>query len=107
MGTMDQAVNRKDELVKKADAERRAAAASIYSVFRSADADGDGKLTKDELVAALELSNVVEYIHEVGIDARQAENLFDILDYDESGYLDAREFVEGMLKVRGEAKAKD
>merc|ERR1712139_34073 len=76
-------------------------------VFVEADTDGNGGLTKEEFLAALQRGDVTKYLHEVGIDVRQAENLFDILDYDGSGSLDSQEFIEGVMKARGEAKAKD
>merc|ERR1712139_124169 len=43
----------------------------------------------------------------MGIDMRSAEGLFDILDYDDSGSLDVTEFMEGCMRARGGAKAKD
>jgi len=50
---------------------------------------------------------VQEYLQSVGIDTRQAENLFDILDFDDTGSLDADEFMSGVLKARGPAKSKE
>ena len=38
------------------------------------------------------------------IGKKGAEALFDILDYDESGCLDMNEFIEGMMRARGEAR---
>merc|ERR1719171_1343710 len=46
-------------------------------------------------------------LHAVEIDLRSAEGLFDIMDYDDSGHLDAKEFIEGCMRARGDAKAKD
>merc|ERR1711959_392993 len=105
--TLDQALHQKKDLNQKADEERQQATEKILNVFTAADQDGNGELTKGEFLAALERPNVISYLHEVGVDVRQAENLFDILDYDDSGALDASEFLEGVLKARGEAKAKD
>merc|ERR1711904_461778 len=77
------------------------------TVFTEADIDGNGELTKEEFMGAIECPSVQKLLHEVGIDIRQAENLFDILDYDESGVLEAQEFIEGVMMTRGDAKAKD
>merc|ERR1719399_1258807 len=77
------------------------------TVFLEADTDCNGSLTKEEFLEAIEQSSVTMLLHEVGIDVRQAENLFDILDYDESGVLESSEFIEGVMATRGEAKAKD
>jgi len=105
--TLDQAVNQKDDLMKRQEHEKHQACAKIYEVFLAADADGSGDVTKEEFLSALERADVVTCLQDVGIDVRQAENLFNILDYDESGSLDAQEFIEGVLKARGEAKSKD
>merc|ERR1719399_2704637 len=77
------------------------------TVFLEADTDCNGSQTKEEFLGAIDLSSVTKLLHEVGIDIRQAENLFDILDYDESGVLEAQEFIEGVMATRGDAKAKD
>merc|ERR1711920_747950 len=90
----------------------------IYRLFHQADKNGDGVLTKDEFLQQIQKAHkdedVRRYLHELGIDVRrmettvhQAENLFSILDYDESNSLDAEEFVGGMLKAVGPAQAKD
>merc|ERR1712100_1018340 len=105
--TLDQAVNQKQDLLKKQEEEKQVACHKIYEVFQEADADGNGELTKDEFLQSLKRADVTRHLQEVGIDVRQAENLFDILDYDESGNIDAQEFIEGVLTARGEAKAKD
>jgi len=36
----------------------------------------------------------MRFMHQVGVDVRRADGLFDVLDYDESGVLDFKEFVE-------------
>merc|ERR1711862_485555 len=79
----------------------------VSQVFELSDHDGDGEVTRAEFNHALENAEVVEYLHRVNVDVRQAESLFDILDYDESGSLDAAEFVEGVMTARGEAESKD
>merc|ERR1711920_850259 len=76
-------------------------------IFHEADVDADGEVTKLEFLQSLKKPSVICHLHEVNIDVRQAEGLFDILDYDESGSLDAAEFIEGVMTARGEAKAKD
>merc|ERR1719487_2095589 len=76
-------------------------------VFQLADADGNSELTKMEFTAALQDKEVRRNLHDVGIDLRSAEGLFDILDYDMSGDLDIKEFIDGCMRARGDAKAKD
>merc|ERR1719428_2546084 len=105
--TLDQAVLKKSDISKKLEGERKKALENIYEVFRIADTDGNGELTKEEFLVALRDPEVMKNLHEVEIDMRGAEGLFDILDYDESGNLDVTEFIEGCMRARGDAKAKD
>lgn len=105
--TLDQAINQNEELAKKRDAELRSASVKIAEVFCATDENSDGVITKTEFLSALEKKDVLLYLHGVGVDVRQAENLFDILDYDDSGSLDAEEFTEGVMKARGQARAKE
>lgn len=105
--TLDQAVHQQEEIRKEQEKAAAVAAQRIQEVFRAADADGDGEVTKVEFLQAIEIEDTLQYLHDVGIDTRQAENLFDILDYDESGALSATEFTEGMMRARGQAKARE
>jgi hypothetical protein len=105
--TLHQAVLQESDIKKKVEDDRKNALSKIYEVFRIADTDGDQELTKEEFLKALQDKEVRANMMEVEIDMRGAEGLFDILDYDGSGNLDTAEFIEGCMRARGEAKAKD
>lgn len=105
--TLEQAMHQKADTMKQEEAEARRVIMSAAEVFRATDANSDGQITKDEFLKALKRPDVYAYLKEMDIDVRQAENLFDILDFDDSGALDAREFTSGVLKARGQARAKD
>jgi len=105
--TLEHASHCKEEERQTKEQRERLVLAKIVEVFEVADADGDGDLTRIEFLQSLSSARVVRHLHEIGVDVRQAENLFDILDYDGSGCLDLCEFVEGVLRAKGEAKAKD
>lgn len=105
--TLETAVHDKESLMAREQAQTQKALDKMMTVFTEADIDGNGELTKEEFMGAIECPSVQKLLHEVGIDIRQAENLFDILDYDESGVLEAQEFIEGVMMTRGDAKAKD
>lgn len=62
---------------------------------------------KGRVPASSQKSEVKMNLHAVEIDLRSAEGLFDIMDYDDSGHLDVTEFIEGCMRARGDAKAKD
>lgn len=71
------------------------------------DKNGDKLVSREEFMAALKEPEVMRNFYSVEIDLRGAEGLFDILDYDDSGSLDVTEFIEGCMRARGGAKAKD
>merc|ERR1712012_246592 len=75
--------------------------------FYVSDKDSDDMLSKREFMTALTDPAVMRFMHQVGVDVRRADGLFDILDYDESGVLDFKEFVAGVMDARGEARSKD
>jgi len=106
-GTLGNANDRNADAIKRQAAELEKHASKVAEMFCATDADSDGQVTKDEFMTSMKRPDVLAYLSEVGIDMRQAENLFDILDYDDSGSLDADEFSRGVLKARGEAQAQD
>jgi len=105
--TLDEADQSKLKSAEKRLEDLRKAYEKIYKVFLEGDSDNDGVLTKEEFLQHIEQPKVSQYFEEIGIDPNEAEYLFTILDYDGSGCLDASEFVGGLLKVIGTAKAKD
>jgi len=105
--TIKNSTSRKNEMAKVKHAKDAVALSKILGVFQEADTNSDGEVTKAEFLAALSKKEVIRQLHEVNVDVRTAETLFDILDYDESGSLDAYEFIEGVMEARGEARAKD
>merc|ERR1719265_2905369 len=105
--TLDQATLQRQDLSRKIDRERTTALQRIYEVFRMSDKNGDQLVSREEFMAALKEPEVMRNFYSVEIDLRGAEGLFDILDYDDSGSLDVTEFIEGCMRARGGAKAKD
>jgi len=79
----------------------------ILEVFKTADRQDTGQITKKEFLAAMQIPSVMQLMHEVQIDVRQVETLFDVLDYNNSGTLDSEEFVEGIMLARGEARSRE
>eukprot|EP00913_Durusdinium_trenchii_P000091 g80.t1 len=55
----------------------------------------------------MDIPSVMQLMHEVQIDVRQAALLFDVLDYNNSGTLDSEEFLEGIMLARGEARSRE
>lgn len=105
--TMEQANSNREEVVRSQEEELRKASHKVSQVFKHTDTDGNGQITKSEFHEAIKRDDVHAYLVDVGVDVRQAENLFDILDFDDSGSLDVGEFTSGILRSRGQAQAKD
>merc|ERR1719277_73483 len=87
--TLTTAACRGEEEASVREAREQEALVKIAQVFELSDHDGNGEVTRSEFQKALENADVVEHLVKVNVDVRQAENLFDILDYDESGSLDS------------------
>eukprot|EP00419_Tripos_fusus_P031976 CAMPEP_0172765510 /NCGR_PEP_ID=MMETSP1074-20121228/179421_1 /TAXON_ID=2916 /ORGANISM="Ceratium fusus, Strain PA161109" /LENGTH=301 /DNA_ID=CAMNT_0013600469 /DNA_START=185 /DNA_END=1090 /DNA_ORIENTATION=- len=75
----------------------------IINVFRDSDEDGSGTLSLEELEKALETNESVSNdLAEIGIPAEDAKELYKILDWDNSGEVTVKEFVEGISKVQAD-----
>lgn len=105
--TLDQAMRNQADIQKMYDKDKQLALENIHRVFSVADKDGNGNLTREEFLEALQDPSVMKNLHDVDIDMGGAESIFDILDYDGSGNLDVTEFMQGCMRARGPAKAKD
>jgi voltage-gated sodium channel len=80
---------------------------NLREVFLHGDSDGDGFITLDELEQCLMRSDVEEKLESVGLPRSDARELFLILDVDDSGQIDVEEFINGILKLKGECRPKD
>lgn len=96
-----------EEDFKRKEVELRNSIKAIHNIFINADTDGDQFLSKEEFVRALNNPEVMTWLRSLDASLPDASSLFDILDYDDSGGLSGHEFIEGILRSRGTAKAKD
>merc|ERR1719463_721939 len=89
--------------MKKLDALKQ----SMTSIFEEADADESGSLSWDEFETHLSDSRVMAYFRTLQIDVSQARALFMLLDIDECDEVPIDQFVERIMRLRGEAKSID
>eukprot|EP00927_Polykrikos_kofoidii_P044696 TRINITY_DN38594_c0_g1_i1.p1 TRINITY_DN38594_c0_g1~~TRINITY_DN38594_c0_g1_i1.p1 ORF type:complete len:644 (+),score=81.49 TRINITY_DN38594_c0_g1_i1:112-2043(+) len=79
----------------------------ICELFKRTDDDGSGEITWLEFQDTLETEDMQEYFKSIDVDISEAKGLFDLLDADQSGSIDAVEFVSGCVRLTGPAKAFD
>jgi Ca2+-binding EF-hand superfamily protein len=79
----------------------------LITLLTMMDADGDQMITFDEFSESLERQDVCDYISALEVEISDAKLFFQMLDKDGSGTVDIMEFMNGMRKLRGDAKSVD
>lgn len=79
----------------------------IGQFFAATDQDGDGQLTEAELGRAMKLPKLRQAFQLLGIPDVTPGDLLKTIDKDGSGSVSHEEFVEGILKMKGETGAQD
>merc|ERR1719491_2372778 len=92
-----------DILAREADMDRRALLDKATLVLESADKDGSGTVTWEEFEANLENPEVVEFLDAMQILAAETQDLFEMVDKDDSGYVNIAEFMECCMKLKSGA----
>jgi len=92
------------ELENRREARKtRAELKRVIGVFHQADDNSDESLTLPELKDAIEKNPVVaKHLKDMGIPSENVKELFNILDWDGSGEIQIKEFLEGIRKVQAE-----
>jgi len=70
------------------------------------DTNGDGRLDLDELRAASMVPGLSRFLDLAGLSAEQAEELFNVVDYENRGSVHREDFVEAVRLSRGPIKSK-
>lgn len=71
------------------------------------DQQDTGIIVLQDFVDYLQDERVSSYLHALKINTEDAHQLFRLLDTDSSGEIYIDEFVEGCMKIKGEAKSMD
>lgn len=80
---------------------------AVRKIFNMGDANKNGVLSWQEFAGTLEDPSNARYFATIGINAQEARGLFNLLDADDSGSISVQEFIQGCLRLRGQAKAID
>lgn len=76
-------------------------------LFKCLDINENGIITVDEIHNHLETEAVQDFFRSIDIDTSEAKSLFDILDISGDGQIDWEEFVNGCMRLQGQARAID
>mmetsp|Transcript_14363 Transcript_14363/g.40924 ORF Transcript_14363/g.40924 Transcript_14363/m.40924 type:complete len:524 (+) Transcript_14363:109-1680(+) len=111
--TLTEALNQREDVLRKAQNELERAAVDLLHIFQVADENQNGKLTKEEFVKALANKRTRQRLQELGLgeefsllDPEEIGVLFDTIDVDDSTVLTPQEFVDGIIQMRGVARAR-
>jgi len=102
--TMD---NSKKHTAKKLEDTESMLIQTMGQDFRKADRDSDGQLQYKEFIKLLKSETFAFRLRLVGVQFAEAEQLFHLMDADESGAVSPEEFVAGLSKLKGPAHGKD
>eukprot|EP00930_Biecheleria_cincta_P002112 TRINITY_DN103157_c0_g1_i1.p1 TRINITY_DN103157_c0_g1~~TRINITY_DN103157_c0_g1_i1.p1 ORF type:complete len:722 (-),score=146.13 TRINITY_DN103157_c0_g1_i1:67-2187(-) len=79
----------------------------VRRMFNNADKDKSGVITWNEFNEQCDDPSMAKYFETLEMEPQEARALFRLLDTDESGSIDAEEFMQGCLKLRGPARSID
>eukprot|EP00747_Dinoflagellata_sp_TGD_P220949 gnl/TRDRNA2_/TRDRNA2_92864_c0_seq1.p1 gnl/TRDRNA2_/TRDRNA2_92864_c0~~gnl/TRDRNA2_/TRDRNA2_92864_c0_seq1.p1 ORF type:complete len:711 (+),score=97.32 gnl/TRDRNA2_/TRDRNA2_92864_c0_seq1:109-2133(+) len=79
----------------------------LRDVFNELDEEGTGFITKGAFLECMEDPTVKYALQALKIDFQQADKLFHIIDEDDSGTVHLSKFVEGFMRLKGEARSVD
>jgi hypothetical protein len=79
----------------------------MLQLFNEFDPEHQGYITKDKFAHYLHNDRVEAFLASRQLDTTHARLLFQMLDHNASGRISIYEFVMGMLKLRGQARAYD
>merc|ERR1719335_2134526 len=80
---------------------------SMAEDFFALDEDGSGELDLEEFQSLIRSEHFSFKLRLLGIFEDEAEGLFDLMDADASGTVSPEEFIAGLQKLKGPAKAQD
>eukprot|EP00929_Paragymnodinium_shiwhaense_P104079 TRINITY_DN6806_c0_g1_i1.p1 TRINITY_DN6806_c0_g1~~TRINITY_DN6806_c0_g1_i1.p1 ORF type:complete len:748 (+),score=143.19 TRINITY_DN6806_c0_g1_i1:117-2360(+) len=97
-----------DGVMRRAQQEKDSSElARVTKLFQQLDIDNSGSLTWEEIETQMQQKAVVERFAALGIDTGDAGMLFKLLDTDKSGTIDCSDFLRGVARLRGTARAID
>merc|ERR1711948_104414 len=107
MGATEIAAKDREALVKYELRQWQVYTERIKTFFQEADLDKSGTLSWEEFRSHLENQQVRAYFQTLDLDVSQAHVLFELLDADGSNQVTIDEFLDGCMRLKGQAKSID
>merc|ERR1712060_1044155 len=104
---VETARTQRDFLIEKELELKEQYAKQMRSLFGAMDKDGSGTLTYGEIHDYLQEPRVQGYFSAMGLEVNDVERLFGLIDSDDSGDVDVGEFLDGCLRLKGNARSID
>jgi hypothetical protein len=100
-------LSQREFLVEKQILQKQRWCREMKELFMSLDTDGSGGMSLEEIQECLSDARVESYFQALGLEPHDAEQLFFHLDRDLSGEVSLDEFLQGCLRLKGEARSID
>lgn len=94
-------------LVEKQIEQKQKWLQEMKELFQEMDTEGTGSISLSTIQEFLEDARVESYFQALGLEPHDTERLFDHLDDDNSGEVSLDEFLQGCLRLRGQARSID
>lgn len=105
--TLAEAKHNDDKIKKKSDSDRSRVLDHLKTVFALADEDKSGTITMAEVREAVKNPEIAKKLQLIGFPVSDPNKIFMLLDVDQSGELTIEEFINGCMRLKGDAKSKD
>jgi Ca2+-binding EF-hand superfamily protein len=97
-----------DNKIKRAqERDRQRVFDHLREIFEAADEDGSGTLTLGEVEKAINKPEIYNKLKMIEFPVEDPRQIFELLDYDNTGELSIDEFINGCIGMKGTAKSKD
>jgi len=97
----------KDRVIQDQLAKKQEYMSDIYVIYNEIDGDGSGEVTYEEFKEHLADPAMISFAQSLEIDIMDLEAFFLILSARGSKSVDLETFVEGCIKLRGQARSMD
>jgi len=104
---VETARTQRDFLIQKEMELKEKYASEMRGLFQEMDKDGSGTISYSEVQHHLTDQRVQGYFAALGLDPNDTERLFRLIDDDESGDVNINEFLDGCIRLKGQARSID